>query len=155
MKKLFKISILVFICTLVATGCGKEKSLNLSPSEIIDKIYEGMNKDEMPGLNNIEVTSENMAWYLGVDNIDIKSGIASEPLISSIAWSVVVIEVNDKVDVKATKETIKSKVNPAKWVCTDAEEVIVENRGNKIILIMMDEENAEYAKKIQENFKKL
>ena len=42
-------------------------------------------------------------------------------------------------DVEKTKEEIKEKVNPAKWICVEASSVIVESKGNVIILIMLDD----------------
>ena len=72
---------------------------------------------------------------------------------SSKAHSVVVVKVKDGVDVEKTKEEIKEKVNPAKWICVEASSVIVESKGNVIILIMLDDSNI--ATKMQESFKNL
>ena len=38
---------------------------------------------------------------------------------------------------------IKDSVNPRKWVCVEAEKVVVENRGNLIILIMSSSDNVD------------
>ena len=62
---------------------------------------------------------------------------------SSIAHSVVVVRVNKGVDIVKTKEEIKEKVNPRKWICVEVEKenVIVDSIGDVIILIM-DNNNA-------------
>ncbi len=161
MKKILSSAVMALMICLLLTGCGKEekkeenKELSLSVSEIIDKVYDGISIDDMPKLMTTDLNEENMSYYLGVDDLDIKEGIASEPAMSSIPWSVVVVKLNDAAKVEQAKKDIKEKVNPAKWVCVDAEEVIVENRGSTIILIMMDEENVEIAEKVKNNFNNL
>jgi hypothetical protein len=42
-------------------------------------------------------------------------------------------------DIEAAKKAIKENVNPRKWLCVGVEEdqVIVKNKGNLIILIMV------------------
>ena len=150
MKKILTYGLLFLGGLLLITGCG-EKELDLTVNEVIDKVMEGL-EDNSPMVSNTEVTKENMEYYLGTDTIDIEEGIASEPVMSSIAHSVVVIKVADGTDINAVKEKIKENVNPQKWVCVEAEKVIVENKGNIIILIMS---NNDLAKKIQENFNNL
>ena len=46
------------------------------------------------------------------------------------------------VDIEVIKDKIESSINPRKWVCVGVEEddVIVENEGNLIILIMIEDE---------------
>ena len=150
MKKILTYGLLFLVGLLLITGCG-EKELDLTVNEVIDKVMEGL-EDNSPMVSNTEVTKENMEYYLGTDTIDIEEGIASEPVMSSIAHSVVVIKVADGTDINAVKEKIKENVNPQKWVCVEAEKVIVENKGNIIILIMS---NNDLATKIQENFNNL
>ena len=150
MKKILTYGLLFLGGLLLITGCG-EKELDLTVNEVIDKVMEGL-EDNSPMVSNTEVTKENMEYYLGTDTIDIEKGIASEPVMSSIAHSVVVIKVADGTDINAVKEKIKENVNPQKWVCVEAEKVIVENKGNIIILIMS---NNDLATKIQENFNNL
>ena len=150
MKKILTYGLLFLGGLLLITGCG-EKELDLTVNEVIDKVMEGL-EDNSPMVSNTEVTKENMEYYLGTDTIDIEAGIASEPVMSSIAHSVVVIKVADGTDINAVKDKIKENVNPQKWVCVEAEKVIVENKGNIIILIMS---NNDLATKIQENFNNL
>ncbi len=150
MKKILTYGLLFLGGLLLITGCG-EKELDLTVNEVIDKVMEGL-EDNSPMVSNTEVTKENMEYYLGTDTIDIEEGIASEPVMSSIAHSVVVIKVADGTDINAVKDKIKENVNPQKWVCVEAEKVIVENKGNIIILIMS---NNDLATKIQENFNNL
>lgn len=157
MKRIFKFGSLVLLMVLTLTGCGSKKTnLTYSASEIIDKVYEGINADEMPrSLETTEVTSDAVTYYIGTDKVDYKEIYASEPMMSSVAYSVVVVKLNEGADVEEAKKLIKDNVDPRKWICVDAEIVTVDNVGDTIILIMMDEQNEELAKKIQNNFKNL
>ena len=120
-------------------------------NEVVDKLYVGL-EDNMPMVGSTEITKDNMKSYIGIDNLDIKEGVASEALIGSIAHSVVVLRVSDKVDVEKAKNDIKENANPRKWVCVEAEKVIVKSKGDVIILIMS---NNELAPKIESNFDNL
>ncbi|MFV0517859.1 MAG: hypothetical protein ACK5MV_10740 [Aminipila sp.] len=84
------------------------------------------------------VTAENMTYYLGVDNLKIKQGLASEPLMSSVAHSVVLIELESGQDVSKAKTAIKNNVDGRKWVCVgvEPEDILVDNIGNFILLVM-------------------
>ena len=69
---------------------------------------------------------------------------------SSIAHSVVLIRLDDTSNINSIKEEIKEKVNPKKWICVEVEEenVMVESKGNLILLVM----DNEYASLIKDNF---
>ncbi len=152
MKKVFSIFLVASVLLVVLTGCGKQETLDMSLEDIITKVYEGFGEDELPSLANTEITKDNMAYYLGVDTIDFKEGLASEPIMSSIAHSVVVLRVADGVDIEKAKQEIRDNVNPAKWLCVEAEKVIVDNNDDVIILIMASNDTAD---KILNNFKNL
>ena len=151
MKKIITLTLLVITSLVILSGCQKEENIELSMNEVVDKLYVGL-EDNMPMVGSTEITKDNMKSYIGIDNLDIKEGVASEALIGSIAHSVVVLRVNDKVDVEEAKNEIKENANPRKWVCVEAEKVIVKSKGDVIILIMS---NNELAPKIESNFDNL
>lgn len=153
MKKKFILSIMCLLSvTLLFTGCGKRsKNLDLSATEIINKVYEGL-EDDLPAVDTITVDKDNFSNFFGAENVDFKEAAVSEAMISAIAHSVGVVKLNDGADVEKVKREIKEKVNPRKWVCVEAESVIVESRGNTIILIMSFEDIAD---KIATNFRNL
>ena len=76
-----------------------------------------------------------------------KEGLASEPIMSSVAHSVVLIRLNSASDAEKAKKEIKEKVDPNKWVCVsvDEENVYVESIGDLVILAM-DNQNGEKLK---------
>lgn len=154
MKHLKRIGSLLFITCLLLTGCGekKEKNIDGDLSSIMNKIYAGVDA-EMPMLAQTELNEENIEYYLGTSDIDYKEGLASEPMMSSIAHSVVLVRMNEGADIEKAKTKIKESVNPRKWICVEVAEddVIVDSRGDMIILIMVND----YSKDFEKSFESL
>lgn len=152
-KKVFLSFMCLLSVALLLSGCGKKsKNLDMKLEDVIDKVYEGIGTDEMPSVITTKVTSDNVTYYLGTDKVDYKEAYASEPMMSSIAYSVVVVKLNEGADVEEAKKLIKDNINPRKWFCVDAEIVTVDNIGDTVILIMMDELNEELATRVRNNF---
>lgn len=159
MKKIGSL-LLIGILTLTVVACssnkpttgepGKDPSATESPlaseslSSILDKLYEKTGL-ETPKREQIEITSENIEYFLGTSNIEFTEGMASEPMMGSFAHSIVLIRVKEGSDVTKIMNDIKTNVDPRKWICVgvEPENVIVDNVDNMIILIM-DEMSAEY-----------
>ena len=139
-----KISLILVVCifTLLMTGCG-EKNVEGTLEDLMTKMYIDIKEDEKPMLGNTEVNEENIEYYLGDASIEYESALASEPMMGSIAHSVVLVRAKDGADIEGIKTKIKEKVDPRKWICVgvEKEDVIVENRGNLIVLIMVQDEN--------------
>lgn len=155
--KLFKrISLFMVLClSLVGlTGCGTE-NVDGSLEDIMAKLYQDIPEDERPMLANMGVSEENIEYYLGTKDIKYTEALASEPMMGSIAHSVVLVRVEDNTDIEAIKTAIKENVNPRKWVCVgvEKEDLIVKNKGNLIILIMVEDEVTR--NKLEEGFNNL
>lgn len=142
---------IVIICSIFFIfGCqNKVQNIEGNLSDIIEKLYIGVPSD-FPELEQINVTEDNKQYYLGDIDFSYKEALASEPLMSSIAHSVVLIRLDDTSNINSIKEEIKEKVNPKKWICVEVEEenVMVESKGNLILLVM----DNEYASLIKDNF---
>lgn len=159
MKKVKKLLLLLIVCAslLPLTGC-KEQNVEGSLDEIITKIYEDIPTDEMPMLENInvlEVVPDNITYYIGTTDIEYEEILASEPMMSSIAYSVVLVRMKNGANIKDAKTKIKENVDPRKWMCVEVpeEDVIVKNKGDLIILIMVEDETTR--EKIEEGFDNL
>lgn len=143
MKLINKLGLFALICLslILLTGCGKKtENVEGTLEEIMTKVYANLGEDEKPmSLTNIPVDNENVEGFLGTADIEFEEALASEPMISSIAHSVVLVRVKEDADIEATMKKIKENVNPRKWICVGVEEdqVIVKNKGNLIILIMV------------------
>lgn len=145
MKFLKRCSLIVLIgACLFLTGCGKEQNVEGTLEEIMTKVYASVSEDEIPmGLVNIEVNEENIEGFLGTSDIEYDNILASESMIGSIAHSVVLVRTKENANVDAIKTKIKESINPRKWVCVgvEPEEVIIENKGDLIIAIVVENEN--------------
>ncbi len=117
-----------------------------SLEDIIGKIYEQTGL-EFPMLMNQPLTKENQAYMLGADTFDFIQGVASEPMMTSQAHSLVLFTVEDGVDIDAIMTDIKANVDGRKWICVgvDPENIVVDCVGNTIILIMDDRSDALHA----------
>jgi len=157
MKKFKLIGLIgiTFMSLLFVTGCGN-KNIEGSLEDIMAKVYTDIPQEERPMmLMNTEVTDENIEYYLGTKDIEYEEALASESGVGSIAHSVVLVRTKKNADIEDIKTKIKENINPRKWVCVGVEEdkVIVENKGNLIILIMVEDENSR--ERLEEAFEKL
>ncbi len=121
----------------------KEPSVEGTLEEIMEKLYGGVEL-ELPKTMYTVVEGDNIAYFLGTDEITFAEGLASEPMISSLAHSVVLLRVEEDIDIEVLMNTIKTNIDPRKWICVGVEEdeVIVENIGNLVVLIMDQEAEA-------------
>lgn len=155
MKKLHLI-LLTLVLVFSFTAC-QSKDVDKNPVEntnlegnlesILDKIYETAEVDESfkdfidNRLQVTEITAENMGYYFGKDDIEFETAIASEPMMTSSAYSLCLIRVKEGADIEKIKTEIKENVDPRKWICVgvDPNNVIVDNIGDVVVLIMNDE----------------
>ena len=161
MKNKIFVIILVLVIVIVAVIMGIkflgkeniEENVEGSLDTIMAKLYEGIPDDQKPYLANTTVTKENAEYYLGTSDVEFKEALASEPLMSSIAHSVVLVRLNSQEDANSVKEKIETNINPAKWICVevDRQNVKVASKGDLVVLIM----DNELADKILENFNNL
>ena len=153
MKKISLIMMIV-LSLFFTTGCSKNVEGSLE--SIMEKVYADIPEDERPMmLTNTEVNEENIEYYLGTSDIEYEEALASESGVGSIAHSVVLVRTKDNADIEAIKDKIEDNVDPRKWICVGVEEddVIVENKGNLIILIMVSDETTR--DKLETSFEKL
>ena len=158
-------NILKRLCTIVMVGIGlflvtgcdkKEANIEGTLEELMTKVYTEIPEENRPMmLMNTEVNSENIEYYLGTSDIEYKEALASESGVGSIAHSVVLVRVEDNANIEDIKTKIKENVDPRKWVCVGVEkdDLIVENKGNLIILIMVEDETTRNT--LQEGFNNL
>lgn len=144
---------LVVVLGVVFLGNKPQDKVEGELTDLMTKLYANIPEDELPMLANTEVTAENVEYFLGTADVQYTEALASEPMMSSIAHSVVLVRVPEDANVEEVKEQIKNNVDPVKWICVsvDPQNVKVENRGDLVVLIMDNEK----ADKILENFNQL
>ena len=159
--KIFSLVAILLGGLFLLSGCG-QKELTGSLEDIMNDLneytFKGYADDEKPMLMNIKVLEEqpdNIEYFIGTTDIEYKEILASEPTMSSIAYSVVLVKMKEGSDIEGAKQKILDNVNPAKWWCVEVpkEDVIVKNRGNVIILIMVNDET--FREKLDKGFDKI
>lgn len=148
MKKINKLLVLLLlVATLGLTACSKNVEGTLT--EIMDKIYADVKEDEIPMLETVnileqdpEILDDTIIYTIGTKDIEYKEIYESRPMIGSIAYSVVLVRMEEGADIEAAKTAIKENVDPRKWFCVwvEPEDVIVKSKGDLIILIMVEDE---------------
>ena len=84
--------------------------------------------------------------YTGLDSVDqIIEAAVCEPMISSQAYSLVLVKVKDATEAESVADAMKTGINPAKWVCVEADDLDVVTVGDYVLLAMMSSEFAEDA----------
>lgn len=138
---------------LVACGSNQKSDKNLEGTleEIMNKVYEGVPQDQLPAVSNAPITAEMSEAFLGkgVTSDRYKEAQTGDAMINAVAHSVCLVRANSIDDVEALKADIQANADPAKWICTVADKVIVDNIGDVVILIMSDEATA---KSVHESF---
>ncbi|HHY65127.1 MAG TPA: hypothetical protein GX501_08780 [Clostridiaceae bacterium] len=138
-----------------AEGGKKTENLEGSLEDILSKIYENADIEGdferfvNEGLMVNEINSENCAYHLGKEGIEFKEAIASVPMISS-AYELSLVRVKEGADIEKIKKEIRENLNPMKWICmgVDEENIVVDNIGDVIIVIMSNE----YSKELHNAF---
>ncbi len=151
MKKI-TILFMAMLMLLSMVGCGAKSSksdpiLSEDLNSILEKIYESadFDKEQKDAIMNYETTKldeSNAAYILGSEDVKFKEGILSAPLMNVIPYQLVLLRLEDNADIEATKEILSKNANPRKWVCVEAEEVVVENIDNVVLFMMANEEEA-------------
>ena len=78
--------------------------------------------------------------------------LASEPMMSSQAYSLVIVKVKEGVDANALAKKMNENINMRKWICVEAEKAYTTSSGDIVCLVMSSEE---MAKPVYEKFKTL
>ena len=165
MKKVLIIVIAIIVLIAIVLGVillngEKEKSnLNISTigdmENLVSKIYTGLEGSLPPTLSTTEVDISNVdlvKGYIGLeDTTGIEMMVASEPMISSQAYSLVIVKAENAKRANEIAKEMSEKVNPAKWICVSAEKIYATSSGNIAILVMSSEE---WVEPVYENFKK-
>ena len=115
---------------------------------IIAAIYEKNPVEFMAGNVGIDLTdtSEDGLWTLkaftGLDNAEmISEAMASEAMIGSIPFSMVLVRVTDAANAQAVAEEMKNNIDTRKWICVEANELLVAGYGDVVMLVMIGSEN--------------
>lgn len=148
MKK--RLSVLFMLTTaLLLISCGNAKkegdSANLtgSLSEIADSIYANADlsqdfKDTMADFASGDIPQETAEYLIGTADVEYTESFYSVPMMNVVPYQLILLRLPEGADMEAAKKTIADSADPRKWVCVEAESVIVENVGDVILFVMGD-----------------
>ena len=146
MKKFIALCLVLAMAATLFVGCAAKKAATLegTPAEIIEKIYAQKPVEFAPMTLTPDDPELGAMWdwnyYTGLaDGSKIKEAAVTEPMIGSIAFSMVVLRVNEGEDVKAVAQEMKDNINTRKWMCVEAGELQVVGYGDVVMLIMVVE----------------
>ena len=145
MKKLIALCLVLVMAVPLFAGCaGKKSAPEGTPAEIIEKIYAQKSVEFAPMTLTPDDPDFGAMWdwyyYTGLaDGSKVKEAAVSEPMIGSIAFSLVVLRVNDAADAKTVALEMKDNINTRKWMCVEAGDLQVAGFGDVVMLIMVDE----------------
>jgi len=140
----------------------EQQATNLEPVEksedletLVNKLYEGQ-ENVLPSIftQSVDMTDEDMVKYVTAleDIKDIEYVTVSEPMMTSQAYSLVLVKVKEGVDADKIAKEMNKNADPRKWICVTAEKVYTTSSGDVVCFIMSSEE---LAKPIYEKFKAL
>ena len=81
-------------------------------------------------------------YFTGLDTVEgVKEAAVFEPMIGSIAFSMVAVQVEEGADAAAVAEAMKTGIDTRKWICVEANDLLVATSNDVALLIMVDSNN--------------
>ena len=170
MKKIVSI-VLALSLVLSLAACGGKKaeetqapalSVEGTMEELLNKTIEQRPVEFMGGVIPVDLTdaSEDGLWaiksYTGLDSVEnITEAAAFEPMMGSIAFSMVLVRVADGADAKAVAESMKSGIDTRKWICVEADDLKVAGFGDVVMLIMVNSDSGMTSQSFVDAFAKV
>ncbi len=155
------IAIIAIAVVVLTNSKGEESKLGAinsaeDLSALVEKVYEGQTDKVPPSVQTMVIDPTDQMTVIGVTGLENGDNfeyiVASEPMITSQAYSFVLAKVKDGVNADEIAKQMNEKVDERKWICVSAQKVYSTSSGNVVALVMGDEE---VAKGVFENFKTL
>ena len=126
-------------------------------SGLVDSIYAEYEVPIMTVVTAVDVNDS--TWikpYTGLDDgSQLDAAVVSESAIGSQAYSLVLVRVADGVDAAQVADQMAAGIDPRKWVCVTADDIMVGSAGNIAMLVMVDSQLDISAQSIADAFGKL
>lgn len=169
MKKIVSL-VLALSLVLSLTACGKKAEETQAPAlsvsgtmeELLNKTIEQRPVEFMGGVIPVDLTdsSEDGLWalksYTGLDDAaKITEAAAFEPMMGSLAFSLVLVRVAEGADSKAVAEAMQSGIDTRKWICVEADDLKVAGFGDVVMLVMVNSDSGMTAQSFVDAFSKV
>ncbi len=159
------ISLLLVLCiALSLSACGRKKAASLTGTmeENVNRIMEKNPAEFMGGLMPVDLkdTSEEGLWalknYTGLTSAEKITDVAVyEPMTGSQAFSLVLVRVANEKDAKMVAQQMKENIDPRKWICAGADQVMAAGYGDTVLFIMLDSNLGKTAQSYVDTFKEV
>lgn len=126
-------------------------------SALVDSIYAEYEVPIMTVVTAVDVNDS--TWikpYTGLDDgSQLDAAVVSESAIGSQAYNLVLVRVADGVDAAQVADQMAAGIDPRKWVCVTADDIMVGSAGNIAMLVMVDSQLDISAQSIADAFVKV
>lgn len=119
-------------------------NLSGTMEELVNSVITEQPVEFMGGVMPVDLTdtSEDGLWAIknatGLDSAGMISDVAVfEPMMGSMAFSLVMVRVAEGQDAKNVAESMKQGIDPRKWICVEADDLKVAGFGDTVMLIMV------------------
>ena len=141
--------VLVLVMAVSMAACGNKAAdkapLTGTMEENVMKVMEIAPVEFMGGTMPVDLgdTSEDGKWALsyftGLQSADNVTDVCVyEPMMGSQAFSLVMVRTAEGADPKAVAQEIKDNIDPRKWICVGADEMMAAGYGDTVMFIMLD-----------------
>ena len=120
-------------------------SVEATCEELLNQIVEKQPVEFMGGIIPVDLTdtSEDGLWAINYftglqDASQITEASVFEPMMGSIAFSMVMVRVAPEAGTKTVAEAMKSGIDTRKWICVGADDILVAGYADMVMLIMLD-----------------
>ncbi len=170
MKKIVSVVLALSLVLSLAACGGKKAEETEAPAlrvegtmeELLNKTIEERPVEFMGGVIPVDLTdsSEDGMWvlknYTGLDSAEkITEAAAFEPMMGSLAFSMVLVRVAEDADSKNVAESMKSGIDTRKWICVEADDLKVAGFGDVVMLIMVNSDSGMTAQSFVDAFAKV
>ena len=175
MKKFFAILLAaVLLMGMTACSCdntnapaddstgGEQTALSGTMEENVTRLIQANPVEFMGGVIPVDLkdTSEEGLWalrsYTGLDSAkDITDIAVYEPMTGAQAFSLVLVRVAQGADPKAVAQTMKDNIDPRKWICAMADQVMAAGYQDTVMFIMVDSQLGKTAQSYVDAFRDL
>ena len=145
-----------------ATKPADSKTLSGTMEENINKIMEENPAEFMGGVIPLDLSDASedalLAFksYTGLEARDvIQDGAVYEPMMGSLAFSLVLVRVTDPAKAQQVARDMKANIDPRKWICVEADQIMLAGYGDVVMFIMLDSENGQTAQSYVDAFQKV
>lgn len=129
-----------------------EEMVHLESAEDVaaffEEVYQTVGENNLPSsltTTELDLSDADMiAYQAGLSDVSRIAGISmSEPMMSSIAYSAVYVRTSDDADTDSIAQEMMENINPAKWLCVEAQKQLVAAIGSDVFYIMAESVNVD------------